>query len=393
MTKPWLGRDLVAEASSHLDVGCAQYFFGAADREFLMHRNYRAWHRYALEPKYLDRPKQVTTSAKFGSRALATPLTIAPIAFQSLLDPTGEPGLAFAAGVGGVGYTISTRSSRRLSAIAEAFALGQQLAPEEIVGLDEHHRALIEPWQHERRGELWLQVYQTENPEFTTQLIKGATGFGVRAGALTIDTPHLGARYHDQRNNFSPMDALRHVLDPVDQDGPAFGDGFSPAEIEQSRDLDFGRFIAECDAAGLDPIAKGILSLHDLGVIRQARPGRDPIIPWVSNHGGRQSDLVTTTAEALARFAPQSRQDTVIVDGGIADPTDALVAIALGAKVVALGRPVMAAFALGGVLGAMQYLIEFRDQLLSQLTILGYASPDALATGSSIRMRTVGDDG
>jgi 4-hydroxymandelate oxidase len=83
----------------------------------------------------------------------------------------------------------------------------------------------------------------------------------------------------------------------------------------------------------------------------------------------------------------------MIVDGGIADPTDALVAIALGAKVVALGRPVMAAFALGGVLGAMQYLIEFRDQLLSQLTILGYASPDALAAGSSTRMRTVGDDG
>ncbi|MEX6429805.1 alpha-hydroxy acid oxidase [Ferrimicrobium acidiphilum] len=382
MTKPWLARDLLGDATRELDPAVGEYFFGAADRELLMRRNYRAWQRYAITPAYLRRPANVACSTEFRGRSFSCPLIVAPVAFQSLLDPTGEPGLAFAAGVAGVGYTVSTRSSRRLTAVAEAFALGQSIEPEDVIDLDQRHRALLERWRHQRRAELWLQLYQTRNHDFVEQLVETAAKVGVRAAALTIDTPHLGARYHDQTNVFSPLDRLRRVLEPADQDGPAFGDGFSGTEIDQEPNLDLDQFVRDCEAHGLDPIVKGILSTGDLAAMHETHIDAGPIVPWVSNHGGRQSDLVPSTAEALARLSALGHHDEFVVDGGIAAPSDALVAIALGASVVAIGRPVMAAFAIGGVRGAMEYLLEFRSQLHSQLTILGYDSPRALVSNA-----------
>lgn len=371
MTVPWLAREVLTEAARSLGEPTADYFFGAADRQHLMRMNYGAWQQFALAPTYLQRPVNVDDAVVFRGRTLDTPLTIAPVAFQSLLNPAGEPGLAFAAGVAGFGYTISTRSSRQLEAIAEAFDLGRRIEAHEIEGLGPVHRELLAGFGDQRHGELWLQVYQTQDPAFARQLLATGAQIGVRAAALTIDTPYLGARHRDQLHDFSPIVRLREVLAPEDQDGPAFGNGFTPEAIDQVHDLDLAGFFDECQGRGIDPMIKGVLSLADLEVI-QGLPPMSVVTPWVSNHGGRQSDLLATTAEALALFAPQVREHDFVVDGGIAHPTDALCALALGARVVALGRVAMAAYALGGVLGAVEYLIEFRSQLRQQLGILGY---------------------
>ncbi len=374
MTVPWLARDLIAEAVGHLDEPAADYFFGAADRGELMQRNYQGWQRFSIAPAYLSRPPRASSGTTFLGRHLDTPLVVAPVAFQSILDPAGEPGLAFAAGVAGFGYTISTRSSRRLSAISDAFELGQCIDAAEIDGLDEDHRTLLESFAGQRHGELWLQVYQTKDHDFVSQLLDTGAEVGVKAAALTIDTPYLGARYRDRIHGFSPMDRIKEVLTSQDQDGPAFGDGFSREAIDQATELDLDGFVHDCHERGINPIFKGVLSLVDLEAMRE-RATPPPVTPWISNHGGRQSDLLPTTAEALSLLRDSLGGGDCIVDGGIGDPTDAVCALALGASVVAIGRPVMAAYALGGVLAATEYLIEFRSQLVRQLTILGYASP------------------
>ncbi|WP_298207655.1 alpha-hydroxy acid oxidase [Ferrimicrobium sp.] len=371
MTVPWLARELVIEAADSLDEPTADYFFGAADRQHLMRQNYRAWQRFALAPTYLERPVAVDDAISFRGRTLMSPLVVAPVAFQSLLNPAGEPGLAFAAGVAGFGYTISTRSSRKLEAIAEAFNLGQRIEGHEIEGLRPEYQELLRGLEDHRRGELWLQVYQTQNPAFVRQLLATGARVGVRAAALTIDTPYLGARYRDQVHEFSPMRRLQELLASEDRDGPAFGAGFGPDAIDQVHDLDLPAFFKGCLEHGFDPMLKGVLSLGDLDSIEGFH--HVPVVtPWVSNHGGRQSDLLPTTAEALALFAEERPEEEFVVDGGIAHPTDALCALALGARVVALGRVVMAAYAVGGVLGAIEYLLEFRSQLRQQLGILGY---------------------
>jgi isopentenyl diphosphate isomerase/L-lactate dehydrogenase-like FMN-dependent dehydrogenase len=369
-----LARDLIAEAADHLDEPAADYFFGAADRGRLMQRNYQSWQRFSITPAYLSRPPRSAIGTTFLGRHLDTPLVVAPVAFQSILDPAGEPGLAFAAGVAGFGYTISTRSSRRLSAIADAFGLGQRIDVADIDGLDEDHRLLLESFAGQRHGELWLQVYQTKDHDFVSQLLDTGAEVGVKAAALTIDTPYLGARYRDSVHGFSPMDRLKEVLTAEDQDGPAFGDGFSTTAIAQATELDLDGFVRDCEQRGIDPMFKGVLSAPDLEVMHKLAT-LSSVTPWISNHGGRQSDLLPTTAEALSLLRDSLGGGDCIVDGGIGDPTDAVCALALGARVVAIGRPAMAAYALGGVLAATEYLIEFRNQLVRQLAILGYESP------------------
>lgn len=377
MSVPWLARDLIAEANGRLDEPLADYFFSAADRARLMQRNYQDWERYFIAPSYLSRPPRTTSVTSFHGRHLDTPMVVAPVAYQSLLDPAGEPGLAFAAGVAGFGYTISTRSSRRLSAISEAFVLGQRIAVREIAGLDDQHVALGESFTGRRSGELWLQIYQTKERDFVSQLLDSGAKVGVKAAALTIDTPHLGARYRDSIHGFSPMERLKELLSVEDQDGPAFGNGFPISSIAQSAELDLEGFVTGCDRCGIEPMFKGVLSSRDLEFMNESAV-LSSVTPWISNHGGRQSDLLPTTAEALFLLRDLLNGTDCIVDGGIGSPADAICALAIGARVVAIGRPVMAAYALGGVVGATEYLLEFRHQLVRQLTILGYESPNRI---------------
>ena len=59
----------------------------------------------------------------------------------------------------------------------------------------------------------------------------------------------------------------------------------------------------------------------------------------VSNHGGRQLDTVAATAEMLPEIVDAVDGREVLVDGGIRRGTDVLVALALGARAVLVGRP------------------------------------------------------
>ena len=68
----------------------------------------------------------------------------------------------------------------------------------------------------------------------------------------------------------------------------------------------------------------------------------------VSNHGGRQLDGVSATLDALPEVVEAvSGRAEVYLDGGVRRGTDAVKALALGAKSVFVGRP-----ALWGLAGA-----------------------------------------
>ena len=96
----------------------------------------------------------------------------------------------------------------------------------------------------------------------------------------------------------------------------------------------------------------------------------------VSNHGGRQLDSVAATAEMLPEIvdAVDGRLE-VLVDGGIRRGTDVLVALALGARAVLVGRPALWGLAAGGEQGARDVLGMLTDEVLRGLALLGCASP------------------
>jgi 4-hydroxymandelate oxidase len=105
----------------------------------------------------------------------------------------------------------------------------------------------------------------------------------------------------------------------------------------------------------------------------------------VSNHGGRQLDGALATADALPEIvAAVAGRAEVYVDGGIRRGSDVLKALALGARAVMVGRPVLWGLATGGAHGVTRVLDDLRRELLEALALcgvsqLGDLSPDLLA--------------
>lgn len=89
----------------------------------------------------------------------------------------------------------------------------------------------------------------------------------------------------------------------------------------------------------LPVVVKGVLTAEDAKLA--ADTGVEAIL--VSNHGGRQLDGVLATIDALPEVleAVKGRGVEVYIDGGVRKGTDVLKALALGAKAVFLGRPIL----------------------------------------------------
>ena len=115
---------------------------------------------------------------------------------------------------------------------------------------------------------------------------------------------------------------------------------------------------------------KGILRGDD--AIRAREYGASAVI--VSNHGGRQLDSAIASIDALSEVvAAVGDQIDVLVDGGIRRGTDVLKALALGAKAVLLGRPVLWGLAVGGEAGVEHVLNLLLNELDLAMALSGCA--------------------
>jgi len=104
---------------------------------------------------------------------------------------------------------------------------------------------------------------------------------------------------------------------------------------------------------------------------------------WVSNHGGRQLDAEEATILALpAVVEAVGGRAEVYLDGGIRRGTDVLKAIALGARAVLVGRPVLWGLAAGGEAGVRRALTMLRDELTLSMALAG--APDIASVDRSL---------
>ena len=96
----------------------------------------------------------------------------------------------------------------------------------------------------------------------------------------------------------------------------------------------------------------------------------------------------TYTSKAPAMYALEVRQGwlaehgiavgdraEVFLDGGVRRGPDVLMALALGARAVLVGRPIMHGLALGGATGVAQVLEILREETENALALLGCRSP------------------
>ena len=117
-------------------------------------------------------------------------------------------------------------------------------------------------------------------------------------------------------------------------------------------------------------VVKGLIAPADARIARDS--GVDGVI--VSNHGGRQLDGTVSSLRTLPEIAADAGAMTVMLDGGIRRGTDVLKALALGAKFVFIGRPLLYAAVVGGEAGVQRALTLLRDEIDRDMALLGIRS-------------------
>ncbi|MGY1740985.1 MULTISPECIES: alpha-hydroxy acid oxidase [unclassified Blastococcus] len=186
-----------------------------------------------------------------------------------------------------------------------------------------------------------------------------------------MDLPVFGRRLRDLASGF----ALPADLPLPNRPGGAVPAADSPvwtlADVER-----FGRL------SGLPVVVKGVLRGDDAA--RCVDAGAAAV--WVSAHGGRQADPVVATADALPEVvAAVGGAAEVYVDGGIRAGSDVLTALALGARAVFVGRPVIWGLATGGADGVRAVLEGLTAELATTMTLCGLGDVPTIPRETVVR--------
>jgi len=321
-------------ARAAVDPGAFGYVASGAWDELTLADNLAAWRRRTLRPRVLVDVSGVTTATTLLGAATSMPVAIAPIAAHGLMHPDAELATARAAAAAGVPFTLSTFASRPIEAIAEA-------APD---------------------AARWFQLYVQSDPGLTRELVQRAAAADYSALVLTVDMPVLGYRERDRRNRFDTTDP-RRPLDLPGADATA-----QPPPTLTWADLEGIR----AWAPGLPLVLKGILGAEDARLA--VEHGADAVV--VSNHGARQLDRVAASVDVLEEVvAAVDGRTEVWVDGGVRRGLDVTIALALGARGVLVGRPVLWALAAGGRAGVERALAILREETELALALLGATAP------------------
>ena len=333
--------DYEGAAATLMDPGAHSYLAGGATDETTLRDNIAAWGRLAIRPRMLVGVERPDLSVELLGCRRPHPVVIAPMAFHRLAHRDGEIATAKAAAATGTIMCLSTLATASPAALAGA-------VPDVA---------------------RWFQLYVFKDRGISRELVAQAAGQGFEALVVTVDLPVFGIRERELRSRV-------HVPagEQVEAAAAAGASGqMTPAALASLVDAsltweDIEQFAAE---SPLPVVVKGVLTREDGRLA--AEHGAAGVV--VSNHGGRQLDTVLSGADALVEVvdAVGDRLD-VLVDGGIRRGTDVLKALALGARAVLVGRPVLSGLVVDGAAGAQRVLEIVIGELRNALQLAG--APD-----------------
>ncbi|RUP47406.1 FMN-dependent dehydrogenase-domain-containing protein [Jimgerdemannia flammicorona] len=209
------------------------------------------------------------------------------------------------------------------------------------------------------------------------KLVRRAERAGYQALVVTVDTPLLGKRLHDARTKFQlpPPWHIPHMDTILTSTTTSVGYDSPPLTkiIAASADasLSWESIAWLRSVTNMKIVLKGIMTAEDTEMA--VRYGVDAVV--VSNHGGRQLDGVLATIDALPEVVRAARgRLEVYLDGGIRRGTDVFKALALGAKAVLIGRPVLWGLAYGGEAGLNQVIGILNDEFRLAMALAGCSS-------------------
>jgi 4-hydroxymandelate oxidase len=318
-----------------------RYVAEGARAEITVREAVAAWESLRVAPRVLRDVRRVDTSGDLLGRRFQLPLGVAPMTLQRAAHADGEVATARAAAAAGVPLVVSSNAGSTFAAIQDTGAA----------------------W--------WLQVYLTPDRAETLPLLRAAVAAGAAAVVLTVDTPVVGTRYLPPGTA-----AVWESADPSWVGANALArDSLAPEDRGKAMDLGAGDLTWLGEVTGLPVVVKGVLRADDAQACAEAGAGG----VWASNHGGRQLDQTVATAHCVAAVRAAVGSTTqVYVDGGVRSGLHALLALALGADAVFLGRPLFHALAAGGEAGVSVALAELGAELEEAMRLAG--CPDVALT-------------
>ena len=405
-TRPAVPIDAVAlkaAARKALSTEAFAYIAGGAGAERTMTANRDAFRRWQVWPRPLRDVAQRDLGVDFLGTRRPTPLLLAPLGVMEMAHADADLAVARAAAALGVPCTLSNQASFPMEQVVDAAPGGSRL----------------------------FQLYWSASDDLNRSLLARAEASGCEALVVTLDTHLLGWRTRDLDLAYLPftrgMGIAQYTSDPVFQqlvreraaapkgdapavkvtpkavaaaltiarkgapltDGGSLRDNLrSPlprAAVETFLDvfstpaLTWGDLAKAREWTSLPIILKGIVHPDDAQAALDA--GVDGL--WISNHGGRQIDQSVPTLDVLPEIAERvAGRVPIVFDSGVRGGADAVIALALGATVVALGRPYAYGLGIAGETGVREVVRNVLAELDITLGLAGLTAVDQLDPGA-----------
>jgi L-lactate dehydrogenase (cytochrome) len=406
---PTVYRALAREARRRLDARAYGYVAGGAGDEATQRADRAAFDAWSVVPRVLRDVSLRDTSVELFGRRLPAPLLLGPVGALELVHPQADLAVARAAAAVGVPMVFSNQASVPMETTAAAMGDSPR----------------------------WMQLYWSTSDELVESLLGRAEATGCEAVVVTLDTTMLGWRPRDLDLGHLPFalgkGIAQYTSDPVfrrlvEERAAAAGAPGSPppapsrrlpqprptvsavralvgmarawpgpllenlrsplprAAVETFLGIYSRPSITWADLAWLRSrtrlpvLLKGVL--HPDDARRAVDEGVDGVV--VSTHGGRQVDRSIAALDALPDVvAAVGDRIPVLFDSGIRSGADVLVAVALGARAVLLGRPYAWGLAVAGEAGVRQVVEDVIGEFdltlgLTGHTAVGQLSPEVL---------------
>ncbi|HEY9227392.1 MAG TPA: alpha-hydroxy acid oxidase [Gemmatimonadaceae bacterium] len=335
-------------ARERLDPMLYDYIAGGAADEWTLAENRVAWNRFQLLPRMMRGVGQRSLRTTVLGTPVSFPVLVAPMGFHGLCHLEAEQATARATAAEETIFCASTVSNCSLESIAAA-----------------------------SNGPRWFQLYVYRDRELTRALVERAVAAGFSALCLTVDTPLAGPRERDRRNALRMPAHLQLGNFPTSHTTSHHQGESTGSALAQYIASQWDPALTWADVEWLQSISplpvvvKGVLAPADAALAVE----RGAAAVVVSNHGGRQLDSVPAPVTMLGPVvdAVNGRAE-VLVDGGVRRGTDVLKALALGARAVLLGRPVLWGLTLDGADGVRAVLRHLRNELDLAMALAGCAN-------------------
>ena len=384
-------------AHEKMDKQTRDYYNEGSDSNSTLRENTQAYCKYRIRPRVLRDVSRVDSTVELFGHKNSIPMGVAPTAMQRLAHSDGELGTARACKKAKVAMGLSSFATHSLEEVAECSEGNPNI----------------------------LQLYLFEERERSSKLIQRAKKAGFKAVFLTVDTPYLGRRNQEIRNQFKlpphlkvsnfaeeedPMPKRDDIMGEKEekkdsrpkpkrqssQAGHTDGDNRVPPKgpvtfhthapnptLCWEKDIEWLK--NECFPE-MEVWLKGIATAED--AILAVHHGVSGIV--VSNHGGRQLNGALATIDALPEVVEAVQGKLPIhVDGGIRHGTDVFKALALGADFCWVGRPALWGLAYKGQAGVELMLKLLTDEIRLCMSLAGTTSVKDINKEYLVKVSTV----